>query len=144
MSETYIPESFHNTSQKDISQAVDLFIHQQQLAASLQEDLDKARLNLLGVQGAGAWLNAVPSKALGLYLGTGTRELLAAHKYILGSLSTLGRAPVRPVALPVTDSGIIPWGVPTKGRGCTVTTLRDLINRKIPVLSVKVMEFHGT
>ena len=82
MSETYIPESFHYTRQKDISQAVDLFIHQQQLAASLQEDRDKARLDLLGVQGAGAWLNAVPSKALCLYLGT--RELLAALKYILG------------------------------------------------------------
>ena len=77
----YTPETVFVTRQKVVSHDIDTFAHQQ-LAASFEEDRDKARLNSLGVLGAGDWLNCIPSKALGLHMGT--REFRAALKYRLG------------------------------------------------------------
>ncbi len=60
----YTPETISVTRQKVVSHAIDSFTHQQ-LAASLEGDRDIARLNSLGVLGAGDWLNCVPPRRWG-------------------------------------------------------------------------------
>ena len=65
--EPHTVQTITDSSQKVISHTIDSHIHQQ-LATSMTEVRDKARLNSLGVPRSSDWLNTLPSKALGLHL----------------------------------------------------------------------------
>ena len=74
-------EDLLGTTQKVISHQADLHT-QQQLVTSLQEVHDRARLKSLELLRAGDWLNAIPSRALGLHLRP--RKFSVAVQYRLG------------------------------------------------------------
>ena len=73
-----------------VSHSVNLFTLQQ-LAESLLEVREKARLNSLGLARSGDWLNTVPTKALGLHMRS--LEFITCIKYRLGLPVFLAEGP---------------------------------------------------
>ena len=71
------------SSQKALSTAIDLHsLHSQTQTLPDQSIRDRARLHSVGLPGAGDWLNAIPSKALGLHLRP--KEFTVSVQYHLG------------------------------------------------------------
>ena len=68
-------------SQKQLSFKIDKANHEQLLSVS-NSTREKARLLSVGLPKAGCWMNAIPSKALGLHLSN--LEFQATVKYRLG------------------------------------------------------------
>ena len=76
--------SLQETTQREVSLAVDISNHQKLTSAISEQGStrDKARMGSLGLPNAGAWLNVIPSPALGLHLQPA--EFVTAIKYRLG------------------------------------------------------------
>ena len=76
--------SLRVTTQKEVSLAIDSRNHQNLTTSIVNSEnvRDKARIGSLGLPNSGAWLNVIPSPALGLHLQP--REFITAVKYRLG------------------------------------------------------------
>ena len=123
--EPFSIQSFQHTRQKVVSHSVDLFTLQK-LAASMQEDRDKVRLNSLGMMRAGDWLNTVPSKALGLHMRP--LEFLTSVKYRLGLPVFIVEGPCTACGRPSDRYGDHALGCAQQGeRLSRHNTLRDAI-----------------
>ena len=76
--------SIQGSNQKELSLAIDLK-NFQNWSASITDSgsiRDKARMGSLGLPNSGAWLNVIPSPALGLHLQPS--EFITAAKYRMG------------------------------------------------------------
>ena len=79
--ENFVEESIVSYSQKQLTFMIDS-INKETLISGANSTREKARINSIGRPKAGAWLNATPSKALGLHMSN--KDFQVALKYRLG------------------------------------------------------------